>query len=144
MSDDVFVRGSSDRVMQLEHVFGPLLVKGGDESYVYHGTAEVKAPAGMMLRRVGTFLGVDTGDIVECHAEVLTGDQVRVYARSLHKETSVIYDAWNWLDVPPDPGEAFVVNVLCRVTGRNWAVFTKRLNPLTAYFHAAVVLEFYR
>ena len=142
MSDSI-LRGT-DSVRQVEHVFGPLMVRGGSEDYVYRAGVDVAGPPGFFLRRVGTFIGVDTGDVVECHAEVLTADQVRVYGRSLHKEGSVIYDAWDWQDVPMDPTGGLRVEVLCRVTGLNFRVFTKRLNPLTAYFHSAVVLEFYR
>lgn len=123
----------------------PETVKGGDEAYVLRRDFEVSFEEGTSpgLVRIGSFLGVDTGDLIECHAEVVdleTG--LRVHARSLHKETSVLYDAWRWYELKR-PWETRLVRVsfLCRVTGRNWTVFTKRWNPLTAIFHGQVVLE---
>lgn len=119
---------------------GPETVKGGDEEYVFR--YEVERPVEGTLHRIGSFLGVDTGDIVEMHAEVVSlRSGCRLYARSLHKETSVIYDAWDWQRIVPVTTPSVRVSLLCRVTGRNWTVFTKRWNPLTAIFHGEVVLE---
>lgn len=134
------------KVQQVNIEVAPELVKGGDEALVLRREFEVELPGDKpALARVGSFLGVDTGDIVECHAEVsdpATG--CRIYARSLHKETAVIYDAWDWSMVdPPVRTRKVRVSLLCRVTGRNWTVFTKRWNPLTAYFHGLVVLEWW-
>ena len=123
----------------------PELVQGGDEALVLRRVFDLSVRG--TLVRVGSFLGVDTGDIVECHAEVVHKDLgLRVYARSLHKETTTIYDAWDWKNLSPGYGKGpglstYQIHFLCRVTGRNWAVFTKRWNPLTAYFHGSVILE---
>lgn len=118
----------------------PELVRGGDEEYVLRRDFAVTVDG--LVERIGSFLGVDTGDIVECHAEVvdaLTGN--RLYARSLHKETSAIFDAWDWQDIRPVRVKGLRVSLLCRVTGRNWTVYTKRWNALTAYFHGQVVIQ---
>jgi hypothetical protein len=125
----------------------PQLVKGGDESYVLRRSFDLEVPG--QIWAIGSFLGLDTGDIVEAHAEVVqlaTGR--RLYARSLHKEAAGIYDAWDWRrmwagpDDLRDPVQAVRVSMLCRVTGRNWLVFTRRWSgPLTAYFHGEAVIE---
>lgn len=120
----------------------PTLVKGGDEAYVLRKSATLEVPG--LIWQIGSFLGVDTGDIVECHAEVLdVNSNLRLYARSMHKEAPGIYDAWDWRRGvwPVDLPSRIRVEMLCRVTGRNWTVFTKRWNPLTAIFHGEVVIE---
>lgn len=127
-------------VRQLVVSVGPEMVRGGDEEYVLRH--EVERPVQGTIHRIGSFLGLDTGDLVECHAEVVDLDTgCRLYARSLHKETTALYDAWDWQRLMPTATSRVRVSLLCRVTGRNWAVFTKRWNPLTAIFHAEVVIE---
>lgn len=141
MEPSVIMRGLGP-MWQWEVTWAPGMVKGGDETYVFRESFGLDFGRKIVPVSIGSFLGVDTGDIVEAHAEVIDPSRsLRLYARSLHKETTGIYDAWDWQrPLGSTVTGKVIVSVLCRVTGRNWWVFTKRLNPLTAIFHPAVVI----
>ena len=126
---------------QHDWTFGPELVRGGDEALVYRQHLECTLPKLLVVCRIGSFLGLDTGDIAEVAAEVSTEAGLRLYARSFHKECPGLYDAWNWQSMPRLRIQRLRLDVICRVTGENHIVYTKRDNPLTAWFHGCVVVE---
>lgn len=140
-------RGDPKGVLQQEVTWPSTYVGGGDEALVYKASYVMHFPPGRIIS-VATFLGLDTGDIVECHAEVIRiEDNLRIYQRSLHKEAPTCYDAWDEKEITSTDWEAskpqrLMVNVLCRVTGTNKIVYTPRGNPLSAYFQPCVVVTY--
>lgn len=133
---DCRIRGSS-LTKQYDFHLEPTWVEGGDESYVLVATGNlgVSTPQDVYIYRVSSFLGVMPGDIVEMAVDVVTNDGLVAYTRSIHKETSGIYDAWDQKGSMIALGTGLKVTITCRVNDRN------RDGNLKAFFEGLVRIE---
>ena len=97
----------------------PVTVCSSEENVLVQ-TAKVITSVPRTVLRVSTFLGVMPGDIVEMAVDVESKGGAYIYARSIHKETSGIYDAWDSksADILFGDTEWFVTFTL-RVNGPN-------------------------
>lgn len=100
----------------------PVTVRGGSEDLVYRRKWLISLPEKIAITQIWTFMGLDRGDLVEMDVEIDTEHGVPLVRRSLHKETYVVYDAWEVKEIStPVRAQALNVGLLGRVTGINWA-----------------------
>jgi hypothetical protein len=113
----------------------PIVVRGGDESYVLVEKGRVVYSTPQTIIEISSFLGVMPGDIVEMAIDVVDLDNGLVlYTRSIHKEDYGIYDAWHSKVVDYDTSGLEIV-VTCRVNDVN------RENKMEALFEGLVRIE---
>jgi hypothetical protein len=79
---------------QVELLLPPVRLKAG-EIYTETFNWRPDSGSGVFLELVQTFLGVDRGDAAEADISIYDHRNQVVYRRSLHKEDSGIYDAWD-------------------------------------------------
>lgn len=98
---------------------GPAWVEAGEEN-VLVSSADLVFSEPRCVWKVGSFLGVMPGDVVEMAVDVLNLDtQEVVYARSLHKECNGIYDAWDMQESWSTDASRLRVTFTCRVNDKN-------------------------
>lgn len=118
MTLEPFVR-SHNGILQVEFHVLPIVVQAGSEDYVLVSDGNFVASTPYTPTLVSSFLGVQPGDQVELAVDILTGENMMLYNRSLHKEGWGIYDAWDHVKPLELSSSKFHVTITCRVNGDN-------------------------
>jgi hypothetical protein len=106
-------------IQQVEFELSPTTVFGGEENVLVARAVLRSDTAKYHITNVSSFLGVQTGDIVEAAIDVVAVDQRVLYVRSLHKEVRGIYEAWDTKPIDLSILNGFDVVFTCRVCGPN-------------------------
>ncbi len=130
------------QTMEWPKKYWPQTVFGGSEQNVYRRSWLSTLDTEIRPLDIWTFIGLDRGDIVEADVEVYTEKGIPLVLRSLHKEVSGIFDAWQHNCLPYlEPIRIIRVVATCRVNGRN--VFGRNVllhKRLEARFHLGVII----